>query len=148
MDIEKKVDVFFLLPGVSPGKVVPRGYRNFVDWLTVKTIGQPWTTVYAGVQALGQVTNSALASAPADASMERGAEVTFRCSVALLLHEIDAPAEITDPVQCACYAGSADADHGAAAHVYITQAGGPEKFEALFEAELRSQYALRDSWRG
>ena len=33
MDIELKTNAFFLLPGVSPGEVVPRAYRGLVDWL-------------------------------------------------------------------------------------------------------------------
>ncbi len=135
MDIKLAGDAFFLPPGVAPGELVPSHYRRFVDWLTVKVIGQPWPIVYQAVVALGQVTNSALESAPADESMERGADACFRIAVALLLEEIDAPFKITNPVQAACYLASADPDHGSAAHVYVQSVGGPDHFSKLVEAQ-------------
>ena len=136
MDIELAGDAFFLPPGVSPGEFVPRHYRKFVDWLMPKVIGRPWPIVYQAVVALGQVTNSALESAPTDESMERGADACFRMAVALLLEEIDAPFEITNPVQAVCYLASAHPDHASAAHVYVQNVGGPHHFSKLVEAEL------------
>ncbi len=104
MDIDPSTDAIFLPPGISPSEVCPKSYRDLVDRFMPKGIGQPWHTVYEAVVDLGQITNSA-------------ADVTFRIAMALLLEEIEAPAEIHNPWQAGRYLASAHPDDASVAHV-------------------------------
>ena len=137
MDIDPSTDGLFLPPGISPSEVCPKSYRDLVDWFMPKGIGQPWHTVYEAVVDLGQITNSALESARADESMERGADATFRIAVALLLEEIEAPAEIDNPWQAARYLASAHPDDASVAHVNVENVGVPEGLNKMIKAYLQ-----------